>query len=158
MSDSPDILTCRVLGVPLAATDYAGAVACAKRWAAQGGVHAIAATATHPMTAARRDPAFRDALASQDLILPDGMPLIWVMNRRLAAPLTDRVYGPTFMLRLLAATEGEPWSHFFLGGTEEMLTGLQARLTEKFPGLRIAGVYSPPFTGWDEAEDARMVE
>ena len=98
-----------------------------------------------------------EALLRQDLILPDGMPLVWVMNRRLAQPLGDRVYGPTFMLRLLEATQGKP-SHFFLGGTETMLAALQSRLREKFPHLRIAGVYSPPFTGWDAAEDARMCE
>lgn len=147
-----------MLGVPLAATDYAGAVACARAWAAEGGVHAIAATATHPITAARRDPAFRETLASQDLILPDGMPLIWVMNRRLPHRLSDRVYGPTFMLRLLTATQGEPWSHFFLGGTNEMLAGLEKNLRQKFSSLRIAGTYSPPFVGWDAGEDARILE
>ena len=124
---SEPIPTCRVLGVPLAATDYAGAVECARAWARAGGVHAIAATATHPITAARCDPAFRETLAAQDLILPDGMPLIWVMNRRMPRRLHDRVYGPTFMLRLLEATQGEPWPHFFLGGTDEMLAALRSR-------------------------------
>jgi N-acetylglucosaminyldiphosphoundecaprenol N-acetyl-beta-D-mannosaminyltransferase len=158
MAEPAPLPTCAVLGVPLAATDYPGAVAQAKAWAAQGGVHTIAATATHPIAAARRDPDFRKVLASLDLILPDGMPLIWVMNRRLAQPLADRVYGPTFMLRLLEATAGEAWSHFFLGGSEKMLAALDSRLRERFPSLRVAGTYSPPFKAWDEAEDERMLE
>lgn len=151
------IATCRVLGTPLAATDYAGAVAQAKDWAAEGGVRAIAATATHPITAARRDPEFREVLRRQDLVLPDGMPLIWVMNRRLPRRLEDRVYGPTFMLRLLEATQEPKWAHFFLGGTEEMLAGMQRNFRERFPRLRVVGAYSPPFGGWEAAEDARMM-
>lgn len=150
--------TCAVLGVPLAATDYTGAVTQAKAWVAEGGVHTIAATATHPIAAARRDPDFRAVLGSLDLILPDGMPLIWVMNRRLPHPLMDRVYGPTFMLRLLGATVGESWSHYFIGGTEEMLAALSQRLRERFPALRIAGTYSPPFGPWGQAEDEHMLD
>jgi N-acetylglucosaminyldiphosphoundecaprenol N-acetyl-beta-D-mannosaminyltransferase len=156
VEDSP-LITCQVLGVPLAATDYEGAVERARQWAKQPAVHAIAATATHPITAARRDPAFRATLAQQDMILPDGMPLVWVMNRRLEKRLSDRVYGPTFMLRLIEATQGEEWAHFFLGGTEGMLAALEKNLRAKFPSVRIAGTYSPPFTGWDAAEDARIV-
>jgi N-acetylglucosaminyldiphosphoundecaprenol N-acetyl-beta-D-mannosaminyltransferase len=151
--------TSPVLGVPLAATDYEGAVGCVKDWAAAGDrAYTVAATATHPITTARRDPQFRKTLASLDLILPDGMPLIWVMNRRVSPPLRDRVYGPTFMLKCLEATAGAPWSHVFVGATDDLLAELRARLQERFPGLRIAGMYSPPFGDWGEEIDREIVE
>ena len=86
------------------------------------------------------------------------MPLVWVMNRRLAEPLRDRVYGPTFMLRCLEATQGEPWSHLFIGGTEPMLDALRTRLTARFPALRIAGAYSPPFGEWNAETHERILE
>ncbi len=147
-----------VLGVPLAATDYEGAIACAKGWAAERDrAYTIAATATHPITTARHDPAFRATLGSLDLILPDGMPLIWVMNRQVTPPLRDRIYGPTFMLRLLEATAGEPWSHLFVGATDDILADLRARLLERFPTLLIAGTYSPPFGAWGAEVDEHIV-
>lgn len=150
--------TCAVLGVPLAVTDYAAAVAQAKAWAlAHDRARAIAAANTHVVTLARRDPTFASGLAKFDMILPDGMPLVWAMNRRLATPLHDRVYGPTFMLRCLEATQSEEFSHYFVGGDDGLLAALVARLHEKFPALRIAGSYAPPFAPWPADEDARIV-
>jgi N-acetylglucosaminyldiphosphoundecaprenol N-acetyl-beta-D-mannosaminyltransferase len=158
-STVPPLPTAAVLGVPLAATDYAGAIAQAKAWAAAGDrAYTIAATATHPIVTARRDPAFRATLASLDLVLPDGMPLIWVMNRSLSVPLGDRVYGPTFMLKCIEATAGEPWSHLFVGATDEILADLRTRLLARFPALKIAGAYSPPFGPWGAEVDRHIVE
>ena len=151
--------TIPVLGAPLAVTDYAGAVAQALAWAA--GAEAprlIAAANTHLITLTRRDPAFGAAMQRFDLLLPDGMPLVWVMNRSLAEPLRDRVYGPTFMLRCLEATQGGPWSHLFIGGSEPMLDALRTRLLARFPALRIAGAYSPPFGEWSAEEHERILE
>ncbi|MEI8233902.1 MAG: WecB/TagA/CpsF family glycosyltransferase [Verrucomicrobiota bacterium] len=143
-----------VLGVPLAATDYAGAVALTKAWAEEGGVRAVAAANTHVVTLARHDPQFGAAMARFDLIVPDGMPLVWAMNRR-GAGLRDRVYGPTLMLHALAQPGA---SHFLLGGTEPLLEALQQSLRERFPGLRIAGSYAPPFGEWTPEENARIFE
>lgn len=150
--------TCRVLGTPLAVTDYAGAVAQARAWAERGErARCVAAANTHVVTLARKEPAFRAALDRFDLILPDGMPLVWVMNRSLAEPLGDRVYGPTFMLRCLEATQGEPWRHLFIGGTEELLGALEGKLKARFPRLRIAPSYAPPFGEWTEAVNEQIV-
>ena len=148
------IPTCPVLGIPLAVTDYAGAAAQVRAWADTPGVKAVAAANTHVVALARHDPEFGQALAQFDLVVPDGMPLVWAMNRQGAA-LTDRVYGPTLMLHALAQP-GVP--HFFLGGSEELLGQLTARLRERFPGLIVAGTYAPPFGEWPEGEDARIFE
>ena len=152
------ISTCKVLGTALAVTDYAGAVAQAVAWAeSRDHSRMIAAANTHVTTLARRDPKFRAAIGAFDLVLPDGMPLVWVMNRRLDTPLRDRVYGPTFMLHCLDATQGEPWSHLFIGGTDELLAELRRKLPERFPRLRIAGTFSPPYGDWTAEDDERIV-
>ncbi len=152
------IPTCNVLGTPLAATDYAGAVAQTKAWAlARTGPNLIAAANTHVVTLARRDADFRRAIDAFDLVLPDGMPLVWVMNRRLATPLRDRVYGPTFMLHCLEATQGEAWSHMFIGGTDELLATLREKLLARFPQLQIAAMHSPPFGEWSAEDDGLIL-
>jgi N-acetylglucosaminyldiphosphoundecaprenol N-acetyl-beta-D-mannosaminyltransferase len=90
-------------------------------------------------------------------VLPDGMPLVWVMNRRLTTPLRDRVYGPTFMLHCLEATQGESWKHMFIGGTDEMLAALREKLLARFPLLQITAMHSPPFGEWSAGDDERII-
>jgi N-acetylglucosaminyldiphosphoundecaprenol N-acetyl-beta-D-mannosaminyltransferase len=150
--------TCSVLGSRLAITDYARAVEQARAWAsARDRAYAVAAANTHVVTLGRHDPEFGRALGKFDLLLPDGMPLVWCMNRICGTRLGDRVYGPTFMLRCLAATEGNE-QHFLLGGSEDLLAALRAKLGEKFPKLQIAGAYAPPFGTWPDGEDERIIE
>jgi len=147
--------TCSVLGVPLAITDYAGAVALTRSWVEEPEpqARAVGAAPTHLVTHARRDPAFRRALDRFDLITPDGMPCVWFMNLK-GAGLRDRVYGPTLMLHGL---QQPGLSHFLLGGSPEMLEKLQANLRTRFPGIRIAGAHSPPFGSWSPEVDTRII-
>jgi N-acetylglucosaminyldiphosphoundecaprenol N-acetyl-beta-D-mannosaminyltransferase len=145
-----------VLGVPLAATDYKEAVALTRSWVEPRpeAVYAVAAANTHLVALSRSNRPFAEALARFDLILPDGMPLLWTMNR-CGAGLKDRVYGPTLMLHALA----QPGiSHFLLGGTEEVLQSLTSQLRERYPGLILAGHYSPPFGDWPEGENERIFQ
>lgn len=165
MTSAPSELgveVCPVLGCPLARTDYAAATALVRGWARRRDrAYAVAAANTHLVTLARHQRAFRAVMASFDLWLPDGMPLVWSMNARLPdeAKLRDRVYGPTFMLRCMAATEGqEGESHYLLGGSDELLNALREKLRERFPKLQIAGVYSPPFGEWPQEEDRRIFD
>ena len=152
MTNMPPI--CPLLGIRLAATDYASAVALTRSWADEPGVRAVAAANTHVVALGRHDRDFAASLAQFDLIVPDGMPLVWAMNRR-GAGLKDRVYGPTLMLHALAQP-GVP--HFLLGGSEELLKRLTAKLRERFPGLHLAGSYAPPVGEWSREENARIFQ
>lgn len=153
-SDAPTLPTCTVLGSALALTDYAGAVAWVRQRAREPRTTAVAAANTHVVTLARHDHQFGEVMSRFDLLLPDGMPLVWCINAKLkSSRLTDRVYGPTFMLRCLEATAGEA-SHFFLGGTDELLTALERKLRERVPRLQISGSYAPPFGAWSAPEEA----
>lgn len=153
-----DIETCSILGTPLAVADYAAGVSAAKSLARnRDRVSLLAFANTHVVALARRDATYSSALSKFDLIFPDGMPLVWVLNRRLAEPLDDRVYGPTFMLKCLEATQGEEWAHMMVGGSVEMLDQLQRNLESKFIGLRITGLISPAFGEWSEQETERII-
>lgn len=155
-----------VLGLGLAVTDYSGVVAITRSWlreieagqpnhsGSDSRVRAVGAANTHFVTLSRRDAAFRTLLEAFDMIVPDGMPLIWVLNHQGAA-MADRVYGPTMMLHVMQEVDA---SHFLLGGSPEMLERLQANLTAKYPHVKIAGTHSPPFGAWGEYEDARIRE
>lgn len=99
---------------------------------------------------ARKDPAVRAAFDSASIVCPDGMPLVWLGRR--AGEEVERVYGPDFMIDLMTATGGK-YSHYFYGGAPGVAEEMARRLTERFPGLRIAGCSSPPF-GIDPVDDS----
>ncbi len=150
-----------IIGLPIAATTYAGAVAWILETAAKAGrAFAVEAANTHVAALARHDPDFGTTMARFDLIVPDGMPLVWAVNASLpeAERLTDRVYGPTLMLETLKATQGQPaFRHFLLGGKESTLAKLESSFATLFPGAAIAGTYSPPFGEWPPDEFDRIV-
>jgi len=147
-----------ILGTPVAVVDYESAIEESRRLAGAARPAAVAASNTHIISLARHRPDFGEVMRRFDLVLPDGMPLRWSLNAR-GAKLTDRVYGPYFMEKMIRATP-RPWRHFLFGGTEETLRDLATHLREIQPDLEIAGTLSPSFRAWnetDEAEFARII-
>jgi N-acetylglucosaminyldiphosphoundecaprenol N-acetyl-beta-D-mannosaminyltransferase len=96
------------------------------------------------VTLARRDPSYRMALNTADLVLPDGTPIIWA-SRVLGSPVPERVCGPDLFEQLNARAAARGFSVYFLGGAiprnaERVAAAVQAL----HPTLRIAGTFTPP--------------
>ncbi len=141
----------KILGTPVAVVDYDSAIGESKRLAGCGRAASVAASNTHIISLARQKPDFGRVMRKFDLVLPDGMPLRWVLNLR-GAGLRDRVYGPYFMEKMIRATP-RPWRHFLFGGTPETLDELEGRLREIQPNIELAGSLSPPFHKWSEEDE-----
>lgn len=146
-----------IIGLPVAATTYAGAVGWILAHALKRDrVYAVEAANTHVAALSRTDEIFGESMSRFDLICPDGMPLVWALNSQLGADekISDRVYGPTLMLETLKATAGRTpeFKHFLLGGKPSTLDALTRNFAGKFPGLVIADSHSPPFGEWPENE------
>ncbi|BDS06771.1 UDP-N-acetyl-D-mannosaminuronic acid transferase [Oceaniferula spumae] len=158
----PLVTTIPVIGLPVAVIDYAGAIDWIKAAAKKGDrAYAVEAANTHVAAHARHNDDFGQVMAKFDLITPDGMPLVWSVNRQLAEQdkLTDRVYGPTLMLKTIEATAGNPeLKHFLFGGKQSTLDKLQDRFSNDYPTTNIAGAYSPPFGEWPEDEFDRICQ
>ncbi len=129
-----------VLGTPLQAIDYAGLTAFCRTLAQQPRVTALEFANTHIVTLRRHDPEFASTTSALNFFLPDGMPLVWCMNRQ-GAGLADRVYGPEFMRRLITATPA-PWTHYLLGGSAECGDRLRTAITAWNPAVKIAGAFN----------------
>ncbi len=90
------------------------------------------------------------------------MPLIWSLNAQLPLEkkLTERVYGPTLMLKTIEATNNpnSPYRHFLLGGKPSTLELLKQRFSKEFPNTILAGTYSPPFATWPENETESIIQ
>ncbi|MGC8989241.1 MAG: WecB/TagA/CpsF family glycosyltransferase [Verrucomicrobiia bacterium] len=126
-----------VLGTPLECTTYASLTARCHQLAQAGNTVAVDFTNTQIVTMRRCDPEFRKATERLDFFIPDGMPLIWCLNSQ-DAGLRDRVYGPAFMRHCVLASP-EPFTHYFLGGSQECLSRLKSVFCSLNPRIKIVG-------------------
>ena len=140
--------TRHVLGTPLQCTSYAGFTARAQELARTGTTVAVDFTNTQIVTLRRHEPPFRELTSRFDYFVPDAMPLIWCLNLQ-GAKLEDRVYGPAFM-RHCVLNSPAPITHYFLGGSEDCLTKLQAVFRTANPNIQIVGARNGYFKREDE--------
>lgn len=105
------------------------------------------------LACAVRDPVQRAALDAGDLVVPDGMPLVWVA-RRLGLTLPDRVYGPDLLDRVVDVGRERQARHHLYGGSAVVVAAVEARLREKHPGVDIVAADAPPFGPLDDAAEA----
>ena len=98
----------------------------------------------------RRDPELRQACQSGDLILADGMSVVWAL-RVASTPVPERVAGIDLMSRLLVAGASRGLRVFFLGAREEVVRPLADSCATKYPGLVVAGYRNGYFSAADHS-------
>jgi len=136
----------QVLGVRVDAVQIPDVVAQMTEWIHEKtGCHSIAATGMNGIVEAQHDPEFKQVLNATDLVVPDGMPLVW-LGRRRGHVLPRRVYGPDLLLAFCEKTPGQGYRHFFYGAEREpdVPERLAETLKNRFPGTIVVGTYSRP--------------
>ena len=104
----------------------------------------VCVTGVHGVSEAQDDPAFRRILNAAFLNTTDGMPLVWLGRRALAAPV-DRVYGPDLMLEIFRATQQTGYPPFLLRRRARRGRGTASALEARFPGCDYRGHLLPAF-------------
>ncbi|MGW3742113.1 WecB/TagA/CpsF family glycosyltransferase [Streptomyces sp. NPDC005146] len=133
-----------VLGVGISAATPQTAVDEIAHWIETGERTYVCVTGVHGVMEAQRDPELRRIHNTSGLTVPDGMPMVWA-GHRAGAFWMRRVYGPDLMLAVLERAAEQGWSSFLYGGAAGVPELLGERLVGRFPGLKIAGAYSPPY-------------
>ena len=87
------------------------------------------------------------------LILADGHPIV-LRSKLSTKPLPNRVAGSEMIFDLAQRASEQGWGIYFLGGEPGVAPACAQRLAELYPGLRIAGVESPPFRPLSAEEQA----
>jgi len=95
----------------------------------------------------RRDRVLREDVLSSDLILADGIAVVWAA-RLLGRPLPERVAGIDLMLGMLRNQRG--YRVFCLGATPEVLDSACARIAADFTHALVAGRHHGYFTADEE--------
>jgi exopolysaccharide biosynthesis WecB/TagA/CpsF family protein len=128
-----------VIGVLVDAVDYEAAVDRIITAARNRQSMSVSALAVHGVMTGVLDEAHRYRLNHFDLIVPDGQPVRWALNRLHGAGLTDRVYGPNLTLKLCERAAAESLPIFLYGSHPHVLEALTRNLRSRFPALQIAG-------------------
>ena len=116
----------------------------------------ICVAGVHGVMESQDDPDLARIINRGLLCTPDGMPMVW-MGWLQGYRHVSRVYGPDLMIELCEASAGTEVRHFLYGGGPGVAERLKECLLQRFPGLRIVGVYEPPFRPLNakEEEDLR---
>ena len=106
----------------------------------------------------QHDEEFRTIYQNADLVLADGMPLIWAA-KFLGSSLCERVTGSDLFMKLCAVAAKRKYRLYFLGGNPGDAVKAKEVLIQRNPGLTVEGCYCPPF-GFekDENENNKIVE
>ncbi|MCY1360940.1 N-acetylglucosaminyldiphosphoundecaprenol N-acetyl-beta-D-mannosaminyltransferase [compost metagenome] len=146
-----------VIGTPIDSLNWPQAIARLADWASAGESRYVCICNVHSVVTARQNPSFAEIIRKADMATPDGAPVAWLM-RRLGVARQERINGPDLMWHYCAEAAQRNESIYLYGGQQGTLDILQRKLLEHFPGLKIAGAYSPPYRPLTAEEDAAVVE
>jgi N-acetylglucosaminyldiphosphoundecaprenol N-acetyl-beta-D-mannosaminyltransferase len=103
----------------------------------------ITANADH-LRRYRHDPIARELIDEADLVVADGMPLIWA-SRLAGTSLPERVAGSNMIWSICERACRRGQSVMLLGGDPGIAPRAGRVLRERYPGLEIAGTVCPPY-------------
>lgn len=116
----------------------------------------ICVSNVHTTVMAFRDKEYRMVQNSAAMALPDGQPLS-IVSRGRGYTEAQRVPGPDLMPKILDLSQENGYSHFFYGSSPETLDQLKKVMIAKYPKLRIAGMYAPPYRELTREEDENAI-
>jgi len=112
---------------------------------------------TNSILAARKSRFVLDVYNSADVVMCDGVPVQWA-SRLLGTPLKQRLTGFDFFPHFIQHCAQKNYSVYFLGAKEGVAKQLATIYQSRYPGIRVAGFYTPPFAAsFSEAQNAVML-
>lgn len=150
-------MTISVVKVCVSPTEYAFASEQVLAWAKAHESRYVCAANVHMLMEAHDSLHYRQIVNSADLVVPDGVPLVWMLRLK-GHPEQQRVYGPTLMLHVLEAAARENVPVGFYGSFPKVLQSLLTNIQDRFPNLKIDYSFSPPFREISEKEDFEITK
>ncbi len=111
----------------------------------------------HMVMEAYDDAEFGAKVNGADLIVTDGMPIVW-MQKLQGKNKASRVRANDLMIMLCEFAAKENLSVGFYGGKPEVLGAIRAKAEKDLPNLQIPYAFSPPFRALTETEDKKITE
>lgn len=157
LCDSQLSHTCEVLGVNYTVTTISEAVNKVMSSIEKLKGQYICFSNVHTTVMAHDDEKYRNVLNQASYVFPDGKPVAKRISEY-GYPEVERVAGPDFMDQMFFLTANTDIKHYFYGSTEETIDKLKKQLEQRYPGIKIAGMVSPPFRKMTREEDDEAVK
>lgn len=155
--DKSLIPVCNILGVNIAAIDMDWLLDFTDKHIKELSGDYMCVSNVHTTVTSFEDKSYCDVQNGGIMAIPDGGPLSTVGQKR-GFKNMKRTTGPSYMEKILKISAQKGYRHYFYGSTEETLNKLSKVLQHDYPGLQIAGMYSPPFRPLTEDENRLVVE
>ena len=97
-----------------------------------------------------KDYEFQAVYKEADLILTDGMPLIWISKIK-KTPIKEKVSGSDLFPEVCKLAAEKGYKLFLLGAAEGVAAKAAENLRGKYNGLNVVGTYSPSY-GFEKNE------
>ena len=123
---------CQVLGVPVDACRDVPAAAIGLH--ARGGGRIVTLNAEMTMVA-REVPALGQAIATADLVIPDGAGVVWALSRQRVRVI--KTAGIELAWTLLGYAAAHRWTVALIGASPEVMATLSERLPRELEGLNL---------------------
>lgn len=155
--DKEEIPVCNILGVNIAAVDMKWLVEYLQVNIKKLSGDYVCVANVHTTVTAYDTPSYCNIQNGGIMAIPDGGPLSSIGRKR-GCPGMQRTTGPELLGEILRISKEKGYRHYFYGSTEETLQKLRGNLEKEYPGIQIAGMYSPPFRVLTAKEDEMIVE
>lgn len=149
--------TLEVISYPITALSRNSQLQTILDWAEKRLSKVVCVANVHMLMEARWHLDFDSVLRNADLVVPDGMPLVW-MIRWLGFKDQDRVAGLDILTGVCEMAQATGVRVYFLGSEADVLAQMRIRLNQEFPDLAIAGMEPLPFRPLTVAEDESLIE
>ena len=146
-----------VLGLPLANVTAAEAVDEVEKLILSGGSHQVATANLDFWVNSLKDVHLHRILAGCSLVLPDGMPLVWI-SRLLGKPLKERVSGVDLVPMLAELSARKGYRVYLLGGRPGVAERAKKVLENRYPGVNIVGHHAPPLADLERMDHGDTLE
>jgi N-acetylglucosaminyldiphosphoundecaprenol N-acetyl-beta-D-mannosaminyltransferase len=110
----------------------------------------------HGIILSQNDPNLVDIHRRAALVVPDGMPIVWI--GRLQGHKVERICGPDLLPALCRISVEKGYRNLFYGGGKGTAARLQHNLQAAYPGLVVVGAVTPPFRPLSDVEEAELVK
>ena len=151
------IPTCNIMGVNIAAINMEWLLNYLDKNLSEIKGDYICVSNVHTTVTSYENPYYCAIQNDGLMAIPDGGPLSSVGRKR-GCEKMERTTGPSLMGEIYNISAEKGYRHYFYGSTEETLELLYKKLNENYPGIQIAGMYSPPFRSMTEEEDQAIVK
>ncbi len=103
------------------------------------------------------DQELREVYADASLILTDGKPLLWIAQLY-GTPIKEKISGSDLFPLLCDMAAKRGYKMFFLGAEEGVAAKAAENLKKRYPGLQVAGTYSPLYGFEKDAAEMKKIE